>query len=166
MIDFFEESDKERKTFNGDWSRSPKRTELLHSFIEKDLKNKNSNLKIEKEKTIKYNNNYSKKHDFVINDDKILELKFIEKDFEKNANNYFEGELGRSIIAEQNNKEFFSMTFIRSSACKTSLEKIGERVEKYNYLKNNCVYYYNDNDKKYTLINGIDYDLFLDKIAN
>ena len=83
MVDFFLESDNKRSSYNGDWSRSSKRTELLHGFIENDLKNKNSALKIEKEKVVQYNNNYSKKHDFLINDNKILELKFIEKSFEK-----------------------------------------------------------------------------------
>lgn len=166
MIDFFKESDKERKVFKGDWSRSSKRTEMLHGFVEKDLKNKKPDLKIEKEKTLKYSNNYSKKHDFVLNDNKVLELKFIEKDFEKNANNYFEGELGRSVIVEQNNKEFFSMTFVRSSACKMPLEEIKKKFTKYNYLKNKCIYYYDDDCEKYTLLGGLDYDSFLDEIAN
>lgn len=83
MVDFFLESDNKRSSYNGDWSRSSKRTELLHGFIENDLKNKNSTLKIEKEKEVQYNNNYSKRHDFLINDNKILELKFIEKVLKK-----------------------------------------------------------------------------------
>ena len=50
MVDFFLESDNKRLSYNGDWSRSSKRTELLHGFIENDLKNKNPTLKIEKRK--------------------------------------------------------------------------------------------------------------------
>ena len=57
MVDFFLESDNKRSSYNGDWSRSSKRTELLHGFIENDLKNKNPALKIEKEKVVQYNNN-------------------------------------------------------------------------------------------------------------
>lgn len=166
MIDFFEESDKERSRFEGDWSRSSRRTDLLHGFIENDLKSKKPSVKIEKEKTIKYDNSYSKKHDFFIDDSKVLELKFIEKDFEKNANNYFEGELGRSLIVEKNGKDFYSMTFVRSSACKSDFENTKNRFKKYDYLKNKCVYYYDDDSKKYTLLNGIDYDSFIDKIVN
>lgn len=166
MVDFFLESDNKRLSYNGDWSRSSKRTELLHGFIENDLKNKNPTLKIEKEKVVQYNNNYSKKHDFLINDNKILELKFIEKSFEKNANNYFEGELGRSVVAENNNKEFYSMTFIRSSAASNDLNGVKEHFKKYNYLKNKSVYFYDDKTKNYTLLVGDDYDTLLTKIAN
>lgn len=50
MIDFFEESDKERSKFEGDWSRSSRRTDLLHGFIENDLKSKKPSVKIEKRK--------------------------------------------------------------------------------------------------------------------
>ena len=32
MVDFFLESDNKRLSYNGDWSRSSKRTELLHGL--------------------------------------------------------------------------------------------------------------------------------------
>lgn len=50
MINFFEESDKERSKFEGDWSRSSRRTDLLHGFIENDLKSKKTFCKNRKRK--------------------------------------------------------------------------------------------------------------------
>ena len=168
MIDFFAESDNVRKDFEGDWSRSSKRIDLLNGFIVEDLKRINPLLNILTEEVIEYIF-YTKKHDIVIGDNRhiVLETKFIEKDYEKNDNNYFEGEVGRSTIAERNGKEYFSLICIRKSATKGDFQNTKERCRGYGYyLKNVCVLYYNDETKEYTLLVGDDYDTFLNKIVN
>lgn len=168
MVDFFAISDEKRKTFKGDWSRSSKRIDLLNGFIVEDLKRINPSLNISTEEVIGYIF-YTKKHDIIIGDNKqvILETKFIEKDFEKNDNNYFEGEVGRSTIAEKNGKEYFSLVCIRSSATKGNFQNTKKRCKGYGYyLKNVCVLYYNDENKEYTLLAGDDYETFLNKLAN
>lgn len=170
MKDFFAISDERRKTFNGDWSRSPERINIMNGPIVENLNNINPSLDISVEKTNAYKYSYTKKHDIVIKINgiikKVLETKFIEKDFEKNTNNYLEGEVGRSVIVEHNGIEYYSLVCIRSSATKGNFQKTKKHCEAYKYLKNVCVLYYNDETKEYTLLVGDDYDTFLNKIAN
>lgn len=166
MKNFFGISDAERMKFEGDWSRSSKRTDILHAIIEEDIRNRNNSILIEKEKLVDYSNGYKRKHDFSLEkDNKILEVKFIEKDLEKNINNYFESEFGRACLVENCGKEFYSLTFVRSSAVNSKKTNVKDMFKKYNNFKNCCVMYYDDNTQKYEVVAGKDYDDFIDSIA-
>lgn len=163
MVDFFAQSDAEREIFGNTYSRSPKRTELLHSFVIGDIKRNNPDVVIESEKEISYGFGYSKKHDIVVNDKNVVELKFIESKFDKNANNYLEGELGRSVIVESSGRKFYSLTFLRKKSLNN--DKSINKIQKYNFLKNKTVYFYDDDNLEYTKLIGDEYDEIIRKIS-
>lgn len=163
MVDFFAQSDAEREVFGSTYSRSSKRTELLHSFVINDIKRNNPDAVIESEKEITYDFGYSKKHDIVVDDKNIVELKFVESEFDKNANNYLEGELGRSVIVDGSGRNFYSLTFIRKKSLNG--EKSINKIQKYNFLKNKTVYLYDDDNLEYTKLIGDEYDEIIRKIS-
>lgn len=140
-------------------TRSNKKIKIAHSIIADDIGNKENRILFhvgvdDGEKTIGFENGYTKKCDFSCFSENgellyIIETKFIFRNCKQNLNNYFEGEFGRAHLLASK-APYFSFTFCldevpyyEKDGTISKIENINEsHFEKYNYLKHidNCFY--------------------------
>ena len=175
IIDFFGISDSMSRGEN--WNRSSDRVGSLNGLLAEAIKSINPNIITKVDETVDYGHGFRKNHDITIryngNDTirKVAESKFINSEYNKNDNNFFQDEKGLKDIVEGVNVEHYSLLFVRSSAIKLKrkdkFESIKERSEKYEYyIGNVCIYYYDDETKEYKHAGGLTFDDFLNKIAS